>query len=658
MVENLITIENRKRGSNGGHIPADGNSPALYWLPHAKTWREDVISIEHATNPNAAWSALVSLANKNLDFVKTARVDRALQDRFSDSPPPDLVTRPTRLAVLSSSTSAHLLPSIRVAALRRGFSIKIYEPQYGQYRQDLFDPNSGLHQFQPNAILFAFDANHLFQGIDLAWREKEAEEALHGMVNSILECWRVAQEEFGCSVFHQTTMPVFPSLLGNNEHRLPASRQRLVVRLNERLRELAAEHSVDLLALDMQVTTDGLAAWHDPVLWHRAKQEVSPVAAPLYGDLLVRLISAREGRSHKCLVFDLDNTLWGGVVGDDGLEGIVLGQGSALGEAFIALQAYARDLAKRGVILAVCSKNDEANAIAAFDEHPEMLLKRTDIAAFVANWDDKAKNLRRIAEQLNIGVDSLVFVDDNPFERNLIRSEIPTVAVPEVPDDPALIPRCLADAGYFEAVAVTDEDRQRSRQYQVNLERNELQAQAADLPTYLRSLQMQLVWKPFDRIGMSRIVQLINKTNQFNLTTRRYSDGEVAAVMDDARCLTLQLRLIDRFGDNGIIAIIIGRVDPNHHLIIDTWLMSCRVLGRGVEQATLDIIVSEAIRLGARRLIGEYCPSAKNAMVRNHYQQLGFTPMEHADGRSLWILDLLDFVPRETPMLILRAEHD
>jgi FkbH-like protein len=442
-------------------------------------------------------------------------------------------------------------------------------------------------------------------------------------------------------VIQQTLMPVFPPLLGSNEHRLPGSRAQLTARLNSLLREAADPVGIDLLALDTSVAQDGLQAWHDRVLWHRAKQEVSPVAAPIYGELLARILAARQGRSAKCLVLDLDNTLWGGVIGDDGLEGIVLGQGSALGEAFIDLQLYAREQARRGIILAVVSKNDDANARAAFEQHPEMVLRLPDIACFIANWDDKATNIRKVAHQLNIGLDSLVFVDDNPFERNLVRQELPIVAVPEVPEDPALIPACLAAAGYFEGVAVTDEDRERTKLYQENLARDAFQAEATDLPSYLRGLQMELVWRRFDKIGFQRTVQLINKTNQFNLTTRRYSEADVQAVMDDGRAFGLQLRLLDRFGDNGIIAIVIGRAQDNGDLLIDTWLMSCRVLGRQVEEATLTLVAQEARRLGAKRLIGEYRPTAKNGMVKQHYAKLGFTLLEEEpSGATRSALDL------------------
>ena len=619
----------------------------LHWLPPAGNWAEELADAEREENPQTAWSRLIALANTRMDFIRTARLDRALRQRFPEAP--KLGTKPIRLAVLGSSTLTHLLPPIRVGGLRRGLWVKIYEASYGQYLQELSDPSSALHEFKPDAILFAFDARHVLRGVDAAAGAAQAEAALHETTAHIAQCWQLAREAFRCPVIQQTVLPLATTLLGNNEHRLPGSRRNAASQINANLREMADAAGVDLLAVDLWAAEDGIAAWHAPVYWHRAKQEISQVAAPFYGDLVARILAARQGRSAKCLVLDLDNTLWGGVIGDDGLDGIVLGQGNALGEAFVELQLYARDLAKRGVILAVVSKNDVENAIAPFDEHPEMALKRNDIACFVANWDDKATNLRRVAAELNIGIDSLVFVDDNPFERNLVRQELPEVAVPEVPDDPAFIPAMLADAGYFESLAVTDEDRERTSQYQANLARQALQEQSTDLGGYLRGLEMDLVWRRFDKVGLQRTVQLINKTNQFNLTTQRYTEEDVLGIMDNSRAYGLQLRLLDRFGDNGIIAIIIGRMLDEEDLLIDTWLMSCRVLGRQVEEATLILTSRHAKALGARRLIGLYRPTAKNGMVREHYKKLGFNLLDTAeDGTTRWVLPLDTFVEPET----------
>ena len=544
---------------------------------------------------------------------------------------------------------AHLHGAIRVAGLRRGIWIDIYENDYGQYWRELAEPDSALHAFRPDAVLLALDAHHLTAGVTAAMDAANADAALANVADRIRQTWRLARETLRCPVLHQAALPLHLPLLGDNEHRLPGSRAAFVVRLNERVRAMAEEDGVDILALDRRAARDGLAAWHDPGLWHRAKQEIVPTAAPLFGDLVARWAAAKQGRSFKCLVLDLDNTLWGGVIGDDGMEGIALGQGSPLGEAYAAFQDYARELSRRGVILAVCSKNDAANALEPFEKHPDMVLRRGDISSFAANWSDKAGNIRAIAEELNIGLDSLVFVDDNPFERNLIRQELPMVAVPEVSDDPTGYPLALADAGYFEGLSVTDEDRERTSQYQGNKARDALKESATDMAGYLRGLEMRLVVRPFDRLGLQRIVQLINKSNQFNLTTRRYTDEDVLAVMRDPDAFGLQLRLLDRFGDNGVIAIAIGRLQANKDLSIDTWLMSCRVLGRQVEPTTLNLIAQEAGKLGARRLVGEYLPTKKNGMVRDHYARLGFTVVEtDPSGGSRALLDLAGFRPADT----------
>jgi FkbH-like protein len=619
----------------------------LYWFPEAPDWRSRLRMLAEVTT--GAWDEAVQLANTRLDFVKTNALDNTVRKLFAGGPPKDSATKPIRLALLGSSTMAHLHAAIRVAGLRRGLRIEIYENDYGQYWQELSDPSSGLQAFKPTTVLLALDAHHIAAGVGAHLSANEADRLFAEITGRISECWRLARETLHCPVVHQAALPLHAELLGNNEQRLPGSRRAFVSRVNHELRAMADADGVDMLSLDARVAADGLKAWHDPVLWHNGKQEISPIAAPVYGDLVGRLLAAKQGRSYKCLVVDLDNTLWGGIIGDDGLAGLVLGQGSAAGEAFVAFQDYARELSRRGVILAVCSKNDETNALEPFDQHPEMVLRRGDIASFVANWNDKPANLRLIADELNIGLDSLVFVDDNPFERNLVREALPMVAVPEISDDPATYAQTIADAGYFEGVSITDEDRNRSRQYQGNRERDALKASTTDLDSYLRGLEMQLIWKHFDQVGLQRTVQLINKTNQFNLTTRRYSEEDVLALMHDKRAFGLQLRLIDRFGDNGIIGIVIGRMSDGDDVVIDSWLMSCRVLGRQVEPTTLNLVAAAAKRLGAPRLIGEYLPTKKNGMVRDHYSKLGFAVIEtDADGSSRSILDLAAFAPAST----------
>ena len=575
----------------------------LHWLPTIPDWRQRLRALP--ADPATAWDNAVALANSRLNFVLTNALDETIRPILPTGPE-TLATKKVRLAVLGSSTLTHLLPGIRVAGLRRGIWIDTYENDYGQYLQELSEADSALHEFKPTAILIALDAYHLTAGVTAGMDAETAEAALTEKLDGIKEVWRLARDAFRCPIIQQAALPVHLPVLGNNEHRLPGSRAWFVARLNAAIRTMAEQDGVDILAVDDRAVRDGVAKWHDSALWHRSKQEVSPTASPFYGDLVGRWLAAKQGRSFKCLVLDLDNTVWGGVIGDDGMEGIALGQGSPLGEAYTAFQEYARELSRRGVILAVCSKNDEANALEPFEKHPDMVLKRADIASFVANWQNKADNIRAIAEELNIGLDALCFIDDNPFERNLVRQELPMVAVPEVSDDPTGYPVALADGGYFEGLSVTDEDRERTSLYQGNKARDALKAAVTDLPSYLRGLEMQLIWKRFDRIGMQRIVQLINKSNQFNLTTRRYTDEDIIAVMADPDAFGLQLRLTDRFGDNGIIAIIIGRLQDNKDLYVDTWLMSCRVLGRQVEPTTLNLIAQEAAKLGARRVVGEY----------------------------------------------------
>ncbi len=622
----------------------------LTWLPELPDWK---LRFDAARKQpvNAAWTSFVELANSRMDFVRAGQLDRAVQRYTAESLAENQAARPLpviRLALLGSSTLTHLLPGIRLGGLRRGFLLDVYTGPYGLYRQELADPTSGLHQFRPEIVCFAFDAAHLVS--------TEASSIDETMAN-LQYCWKTAGDALHCSVIQQTALPRFPTLMGNNEDRLATSQASLVTRLNAAMRERARESHVALLSLDTWAAESGIVSWFEPSLWYSAKQEVHPQASVLYGDQLGRLIAALRGRSAKCLVLDLDNTLWGGVIGDEGVDGIVLGQGSPTGEAFVAFQQYVRQLGKRGVILAVCSKNGYANASAPFETHPEMVLRMADIACFVANWQDKATNLRHIAATLNIGLDAFVFVDDNPAERRLIRCELPMVAVPELPEDPEGYISCLAGAGYFEALELTAEDRERTRLYHANASREVLRQSSTDLDSYLRGLDMELLCSSFDELGFKRIVQLIGKTNQFNLTTQRYTDAEVRAAMCDPLALTMQLRLTDVHGDNGMIGVVMGS-RQNDDLLIDNWLMSCRVLGREVEQATLNLLCTNASQMGCTRLLGIYRPSAKNEMVREHYGRLGFTLLESLDdGSTRWVLPLQTYTDWPTHIRVVEGER-
>ncbi|QUE74065.1 HAD-IIIC family phosphatase [Stutzerimonas stutzeri] len=602
----------------------------LLWLPQHSDLSAAIGEAKRETDPIARLAQATRLAGYRRDFTQTTRLDRLASEGLqaltkSETPTPGL--RSLRIALLASHTVDHLVPAIRVAGLQRRLAISVHVAPYGMYRQALLMEDAELTRFAPQLIVLALDARDAPLQLPLEASQAEVDAAVTGRVDELRLLWRRARERYAAQVLQQTIVPADPPLFGSFDALVPASPCAVIERLNAAIRTAAREDGVLLMDLAWEAARgsygDGLA---EPVRWHQAKQLVSPNLAPLYGDQLARIAAASVGLSRKCLVLDLDNTLWGGVIGDDGVDGIHLGQGSPSGEAFLAFQRYAALLARRGIILAVCSKNDLSVAEAAFN-HPEMALKRGDIAAFVANWADKAGNLRRIASMLDIGLDSLVFVDDNPAERDIVRRELPEVAVPELPDDVADYPARVAAAGYFEAISFTSDDATRGRNYALNAERKAAMSQATDMEGYLRGLEMVMTATRIGAAELTRSTQLINKTNQFNLTTRRYSEAEVERIANDPGAVALAIRLADKFGDNGLISVVLARPDSRigaDELLIDSWLMSCRVLGRQVEDAVLEVLASAAAAAGYRALIGEYRPTERNGMVAEHYPRLGF----------------------------------
>ena len=632
----------------------------MEWLPPHNDFRAALRSALDEPTDAVRLRALSALADHRLSFLEVAQLDRALS-RVNGSQASDIA--PLRLALLSSATVDQLLPGIRVAGLRRRLLIETHVGPYGQYRQEVLDPESGLHRFRPQVVVFALTAREATAGIPLTATAAEVDAAIHHAVCELRVLWQRTREQLKAVVVQQSFLNVAEPLFGSFDRIVPGAPGTVVDRLNLRLAEAASEDGVLLLDVARSADRDGIDSWFDQSRWLQGKMEIAPNAGPLYGELLARLVAAQRGLSKKCLVLDLDNTLWGGVIGDDGLEGIVLGEGSAAGEAHLALQRYAKQLHRRGVILAVCSKNDRAIAESVFRDHPEMHLERSDVAAFVANWSDKAANLQHIAEQLNIGVDSLVFVDDNPAERARVRESLPAVAVPELPNDPARWVRCLSDAGYFEATSFTEEDRIRNSQYAANASRDSLRELSQSVDEFLSGLQMSVSYGPFRPVDLTRVAQLINKTNQFNTTTRRYTAPEVSAFASSDQFLTLQFRLADRFGDNGLVSAMVLRVDEHDHSVveIDTWVMSCRVFGRQLEREVMNIAVKTARRMGVRAFRGEYIPTAKNGVVRELYSTLGFTLAQEAashDGATRWFLHLSDYVPYPTYIARTSEQHD
>lgn len=627
----------------------------MSWLPPARDFRAHLHAALGIVSASERLERFAALAGQRLGFLETVQLDRALTNVDTVQA---LGFLPIRLAILASSTVDHLAPAVRVAGLRRRMLIDVRYGAFGQYRQDVLEQSSYLREFAPQAVLFSLTAREMITGIPVTATAAEVDNAIGTFVAELRLLWRRARDISSADIIQQTFLNIAEPLFGSYDCFVPAAPSRIVRRLNDQLCEAAAQDGVMLLDIARASERDGINGWFDPARWLQGKLEIAPPAAPLYGDMLVRILAAQRGLSKKCLVLDLDNTLWGGVIGDDGLDGIVLGEGSAVGEAHLALQRYAKQLKERGVVLAVCSKNDAAVAEAAFRDHPEMFLRRSDIAAFLANWDDKTENLKAVAARLNIGLDSLVFLDDNPVERARVRQSLPMVAVPELPEDVAQYVCCIADAGYFEAVAFTPEDRDRTRQYLQNSEREALLGEAQDMDEFLRSLKMSVVFGPFTAIDHTRIVQLINKTNQFNTTTRRYTSEEITYLTNRADALTLQFRFIDRIGDNGLISAMILR--PTHNcsdtLEIENWVMSCRVFGRQLEFEAMNIAVEAARKRGVRTLVADYIATPRNNVIRTLYPNLGFIAVDGPDsntGTTRWSLDLADYTVH--PNHIVRA---
>lgn len=559
-----------------------------------------------------------------------------------------------RLGVLANATVDLLYPALAVSALRHGVWLHVIGTAFDQIAAQALDMHSEIQQSKCHYILLCMDHHALPLTVtpgDLDAARDSVESALR-YTDSIRNGLRANSD---CTVILGTVPQVPTTLFGSLERNVPGTLAWLIDRYNQEIR-LRVQNSSDLLldtaALAEMVGTD---EWHDPAQWALGKFPFSQSLIPLYAEWVGRLVAAARGKSRKCLVLDLDNTVWGGVIGDDGLAGIVLGNGNPAGEAYLSVQQTALMLRDRGIVLAVSSKNDDAVARSPFCSHPDMLLKEEHITVFQANWQDKASNLAAIARALNFGVDALVLLDDNPVERAQVREALPDVAVPELPADPAFYVQTLLAAGYFETVVFTSEDRQRAQQYAENAARSESLGAATDLESHLQSLAMRAVCGPFDHIGRARITQLINKTNQFNLTTRRYAEADVAALESSSATLTLQVRLLDRFGDNGMIAVVIC-VPQGQDWEIDTWLMSCRVLNRKVEQAMLNHIVDQAKTRGIRNLVGEYVRSERNGMVSDHYSKLGFSVIQSSSDASKWQLDVASYVHVPVPIDIVAID--
>lgn len=630
------------------------------WLPQCQDFRTRLRRACEAGDPASRHELLVALAHFELDYLQCIQLDRALKDAEQGDAYGGLRLR---VALLSNANVQHLVPAVRVAGVRRGLNLDLRAGEYDQYRNEILSPDSWMQEFRPDVIVFSLSARPYLERVPIASSAESARAAVTGVIDEVRQLWRIARDRFDSHIVQQSFLDVFASVFGSHDRMVPASPAALVSELNWTLANAAAQERVALVDVARASAAEGMDTWFEPGRWLQGKMEISPRAALEYGDLLARVVAAQRGLSRKCLVLDLDDTIWGGAVGDVGVEGLVLGPGTALGEAHLDLQRYAKVLSDRGVILAVCSKNDRELATSAFERHPEMLLEMADVPAFVANWDDKAENLKQIARHLNLRLDALVFVDDNPVERARVRESLPMVAVPELPSDPALFARCIAAAGYFESVGFTDDDRARSRQYGANVERERFGRLVQSMDEFLHGLEMSLAYGPIVPVDVARATQLLNKTNQFNTTGRRYTEEHIARIAAESQDLTLQFRLADRFGDNGLVSVMILARSNRfpETLEIENWVMSCRVFGRQLELEATNALVDHARHLGVRSIRGLYKATDRNARVGGLYEALGFSAdssaLMGAQGPSAWILDPECYVRRNTFIRLRRASE-
>ena len=551
-----------------------------------------------------------------------------------------------RIAVLGGSTTNDIVSILELFLLNMGIAPKFYQSEYAQYWQDAMFPNPELEAFAPDLIFIHTTTRNITAfPKDLSASKEEVDAALEQQFQHFTQMWERIQSVYHCPIIQNNfELPLF-RLLVNSEASNPHGTVNFITRLNCKFYEYAQSHT-DFYIHDINYLSAcyGLDAWSDPSYWYLYKYALCVPAIPDFAFSLNRIIQSIFGRNKKVLALDLDNTLWGGVIGDDGQEGIEIGQETSMGQAYDELQRYLKEQKKLGVLLTVCSKNEPENALLGLN-HPNGVLKPDDFVCIQANWDSKDQNILKTAQTLNLLPESFVFVDDNPAERAIVSGQIAGIAVPEFDS----VEECLMvldRSGYFEVTTLSKDDANRNEMYRANVQRAQLQQSFADYTEYLHSLDMHASITDFDPISMQRIVQLTNKSNQFNLTTRRYTKSDMEAVAASPNHIRLCGRLRDKFGDNGIVSVVIGeQIEQTLH--IDLWLMSCRVLKRDMELAMLDELVAQCQAHGIHTIIGYYYKTAKNAMVQNLYGSFGFTQTEaFENGDSTWTLSIDSYQPK------------
>lgn len=550
-----------------------------------------------------------------------------------------------RIAVLGGSTTSEIVSILELFLLNHGIRPVFYESEYNRYWQDAMFENQELATFKPDIIFVHTSSRNIINWPSQQNSDDEVERMLEAQFDHFVSLWTNLKETYQCPIIQNNFERPNYRLLGNRDISDLRGKSNYVSRLNQKIYGFARNHGDFYIHdIDYLSAVYGLDKWHSSFYWYMYKYALNVNAIPEFAFNLANIIKAILGKNKKAFVLDLDNTLWGGVVGDDGVENLEIGPEMPMGQAYAEFQEYIKFHKDMGIILTICSKNDEQNALAGL-QHPNSLLNPEDFTVIKANWNNKDENIYAIAEELNIGTDSLVFVDDNPAEREIVSVRMPSVATPDIGRIEEYI-SVLDHSGFFENVSLSAEDRKRSELYRQDVSRKQEQRCFGNYEEYLYSLSMQGSIEDFKPINMQRIVQLTNKSNQFNLTTKRYTESEMQQVATNPAYIRLCGQLRDKFGDNGIVSVVLGRIQE-YALHIELWLMSCRVLKRDMELAMLDRLAEEAQAVGLDRLIGYYFPTAKNGMVRDFYRQLGFECINEDDSHNtIWSLNISNYVKK------------
>ncbi len=558
-----------------------------------------------------------------------------------------------KIAILGGSTTNEVADQLGLFLLNYGIEAEFYQSEYGRYWQDAMFGTPELDAFAPDVIYIHTTWRNIQDFPTVGQEAAAVEEMLEAEYARFESMWQALAQRYHCPVIQNNFDRPNYRLMGNRDVWDIHGRTNFISRLNQKFYAYAASHEdfyindIDYLAADY-----GLTAWGDAFYWHMYKYAMCLDAIPSLASSLANIIKSLYGRNKKVLVLDLDNTLWGGVVGDDGVDGIAIGPEVPEGQVYAEFQSYCKALKSIGVVLAVDSKNDEANALAGLN-HPDGVLRPDDFVCIKANWESKDRNLLAIAEELNLGADSFVFADDNPAERSIVAAQVPGVETP-VLDGAENYIKMLDHGGYFEVTALSGEDLKKTELYHANAQRRRAQAAFSDYGAYLDSLEMKATIRRFEPLYMQRIAQLTNKSNQFNLTTLRCSEDDIRAMAEDAGCLCLYGKLVDKFGDNGVVTVVAGR-QQGDVLHLQLWLMSCRVLKRGMEDAMMDAVVADAAARGIKTIRGYYYPTAKNGMVRDFYAEMGYTQLETDEsGGTVWELEVETYRPRQPHITVER----